>query len=108
LISILNGIVKGQAKEITMMKKRLSDYYPWSDYKPIYMKMMRDVSSIHDVSVLEKTYITDMIAHHQWAVDMATKVLTLDSKPEIARFARQIIADQNNEIQAFKRLLAKY
>jgi uncharacterized protein (DUF305 family) len=28
LISILNGIVKGQAQEITMMKKRLSDYYP--------------------------------------------------------------------------------
>ena len=107
LISILQNIVSGQAQEITMMTKRLSDMSGWSSYKPMYMPMMSDTSSIQDVSLLEQTYITDMIAHHQWAVDMATKVLTLSPKSEIATFARQIIADQSKEIAIFKSLLEK-
>ena len=107
LISILQNIVSGQAQEIKMMQKRLSDWYSWSTYKPMYMKMMSDISHVHDSALAEKTYISEMIVHHQWAVDMATKILTLSPKPEIAAFATKIIADQKKEIALLQSILGK-
>jgi len=62
---ILVNIMSGQASEIKMMKNRLSDNYSGSDYKPMYMPMMRDTSSISAITTLEKMYMEDMIIHHQ-------------------------------------------
>ena len=62
---ILINIMSGQAGEITMMKNRLSDFYSGSDYKAMYMPMMRDTSSISAITTLEKMYMEDMIVHHQ-------------------------------------------
>jgi uncharacterized protein (DUF305 family) len=39
---ILVNIMSGQASEIKMMKNRLSENYSGSDYKSMYMPMMRD------------------------------------------------------------------
>lgn len=65
LKTILENIIKGQTKEITMMKGRLSDYHAGSDYKATYMPMMRDTSTISAITTLEKMYMEDMIIHHQ-------------------------------------------
>ena len=48
-----------------MMKGRLSDYYSGSDYKAMYMPMMRDTSTISDTKIVEKMYMEGMIKHHQ-------------------------------------------
>lgn len=52
---------------------------------------------------LEKAFITDMIPHHQGAVDMA-KLLLEDKtiRPELVKFANDIIAAQEAEIATMK------
>jgi uncharacterized protein (DUF305 family) len=49
---------------------------------------------------LEKAFITDMIPHHQGAVDMA-KLLLQDKtvRPELVKFANDIITAQEAEIK---------
>ena len=122
LKTMLENIIAGQSKEITMMKWRLSDFYSWSNYKPMYMNMMRDTFSISDTKTLEKMYMEDMVLHHQWAVDMANKLLQIMDKQdplirlteagmkyrnELRQFANDIITAQSKEIQEFKKLLAE-
>jgi uncharacterized protein (DUF305 family) len=120
---ILVNIMSGQSSEIKMMKNRLSDNYSGSEYKPMYMPMMRDTKWITDVLVLEKMYMEDMIVHHQWAVDMATKLLTLMKEQDpliklteeimaqrqvLKDFAQNIIDAQTKEIAQFQELLKSY
>lgn len=50
---------------------------------------------------LDKTFLSEMIVHHQGAVDMAKMVL--DSKhPELAKLAQDIISAQEKEISLMK------
>lgn len=119
---ILVNIMSGQASEIKMMKNRLSENYSGSDYKSMYMPMMRDTKWITDVSTLEKMYMEDMIVHHQGAVDMATKILTIINQQDplirlteeamkqreaLKLFAQAIIDAQTKEIIQFQELLKK-
>lgn len=120
---ILVNIMSGQAGEIKMMEKRLSDNYSGSDYKAMYMPMMRDTKWITDILVLEKMYMEDMIAHHQWAVDMANKLLSIMTQQDplirlteewmkqrnaLKAFAQDIIDAQTKEITQFQELLKNY
>lgn len=120
---ILVNIMSGQAHEIKMMKERLSDSYSGSDYKSMYMPMMRDTTWISDIVALEKMYMEDMIAHHQWAVDMATKLLSIMTQQDPAiklteegmkqrqtlkDFAQGIIDAQTKEITQFQEMLKIY
>ena len=120
LKNLLQNIIRGQTSEIIMMKRWLSDYYSWSNYVPQYMKMMRDTTTINDVTTLEKMYIEDMIPHHQWAVDMANALLQIFAqqnpmiklttegathREELKQFAQNIIWSQTIEIQQLKMLL---
>lgn len=51
---------------------------------------------------LDKTFLAEMIVHHQGAVDMAEFIL--DSKhPELAKLGRDIITAQKKEIEMMKR-----
>ncbi len=123
LKSILINIMSGQNQEIIMMKKRISDFYTGSEYKPMYMPMMRDTSTISSITTIEKIYMEDMIKHHQWAIDMAKKILSIMSEQDpliklteawmkhrndVKTFAQAIIDAQSNEIIAFQTLLEKY
>lgn len=120
---ILINIMSGQSSEIKMMKNRLSDSYSGSDYKSMYMPMMRDTSSINAITTLEKMYMEDMIVHHQWAVDMANKLLSIMSQQDpliklteegmkqrdaLKSFAQNIIDAQTKEIAQFQELLKNY
>lgn len=123
LKNILINIMSGQNQEIIMMKKRLADFYTGSEYKPMYMPMMRDTSTISSITTIEKIYMEDMIKHHQWAIDMAKKILSIMSEQDpliklteasmkhrndVKTFAQAIIDAQSNEIIAFQTLLEKY
>ncbi|MEN9551971.1 MAG: hypothetical protein RI935_348 [Candidatus Parcubacteria bacterium] len=58
---------------------------------------------------LEKAFITDMIPHHQGAVDMAKLLLedkTISS--ELRKFAQDIITAQESEIKIMNEWLKKY
>ncbi len=58
---------------------------------------------------LEKAFITDMIPHHQGAVDMA-KLLLQDKtiRPELVKFANDIITAQESEIRQMQEWLKNY
>lgn len=120
LKTILENIIQWQSQEITMMKQRLSEYYPASNYQSHYMPMMRATNGITDITILENMYIQDMILHHQGAIAMANKLLTifeqtdpLSTKDEktaklrsqLTNFAQNIITSQDAEIQAFQKIL---
>lgn len=106
LQQLLSGIISAQRSEITMMSWWLDMWYADSDYVPTYQLMMRDTSTISAISTLETMYLQDMIAHHQWAVQMAQAVLKLpDIRPEVAQFAQQVIDVQQDEIQQMQDLL---
>lgn len=104
---LLENIISSQNTEIRSMLWWLNGRYSWVAYtwEP-YMPMMRDVSNISDISVVENIYIQDMISHHQWATQMAEKVLTLSGlHEEVKSLANNIIKNQSAEINVFESLL---
>ncbi len=104
-----NNIVSSQEAEIKMMQGWLSTQFTGRSYTGMpYMPMMRDTSTLSSTTTIEKMWIEDMIAHHQGAVDMAKKVLTLSPRQEIKTFAENIIKVQSNEIQLMSQLLSNY
>ena len=55
---------------------------------------------------LEKVFLQDMIVHHQGAVDMANELLKDKTvRPELAKFAQDIINAQTGEITMQKKWL---
>ncbi len=58
---------------------------------------------------LEKAFIAEMIPHHQGAVDMA-KLLLEDTtiRPELVKFANDIITAQEGEIKQMQEWLKSY
>ena len=55
---------------------------------------------------LEKVFLQEMIVHHKGAVDMATELLKDKTiKPELAKFAQDIINAQTSEISIQKKWL---
>ena len=58
---------------------------------------------------LEKAFLSEMIVHHQGAVDMA-KMLVADKtiKPELATFGNSIITAQEKEISQMNEWLKAY
>ncbi len=124
LKTLTQNIINGQSQEISMMKWWLQKFYPDTVYEGMwYMPMMRDTSSISAITTIEKTWIEDMIWHHQWAVDMANKVLTLMKQQDpliklsaegnahreaVRTFAQEVIDAQTKEITQMKIMLQSY
>lgn len=46
----------------------------------------------------DKAFLSEMIVHHQGAVEMAQQVLTNSKRPELIQLANDIIKAQNGEI----------
>ncbi len=57
---------------------------------------------------LEKTFLEDMIVHHQGAVDMSRELLKGTNKPELIEFANTIITAQSSEIEMQRKWLKEW
>lgn len=57
---------------------------------------------------LEKTFLEDMIVHHQGAVDMSKELLKGTDRPELIQFANDIISAQSREIEMQKQWLKEW
>jgi uncharacterized protein (DUF305 family) len=67
--------------------------------------MMMDMSKNMDGKTgaeLEKTFLKDMITHHEGAVDMAKKLLEGTKRPELTKMGQDIITVQSKEIEMMK------
>lgn len=56
---------------------------------------------------VEIDFLSDMIPHHQGAIDSAKLLLPLTKNPQIALLAENIIKAQESEIKEFRELIAK-
>ncbi len=50
----------------------------------------------------DQAFLSEMIVHHQGAVEMAQKVLEVSKRPELIKLANDIITAQNKEIEMMK------
>lgn len=118
--SLAKNIIDSQRKEIQQM----NDWYKaWfgkevpSDTEVMNQHgMMRGSNSTHmgmmgddtDTAILEnssnfdKTFIEEMIPHHQMAVMMANMLLQGTSRPEMKQLAQNIISSQTKEINEMR------
>ena len=56
----------------------------------------------------DRDFVTQMIPHHQGAVDMARILLVHGADPELRQLAKGIIAEQQNEIQLMRAWLERH
>lgn len=102
LQTLWNAIIEAQKKEIVLMKSWLQQRYPnpWVDHGATYHLMMRSTEWITDSKQIDAIRATDMIVHHEGAVQMAEKVLSLSGvREEVQAFAREVIRAQWAEIE---------
>ncbi|HET7098985.1 MAG TPA: DUF305 domain-containing protein [Patescibacteria group bacterium] len=92
------GVVGTQTKEIVQMKEWLLSWYlveytPNSNYEP----MMANLTEFKNKEQ-ERVYVEGMVRHHQGAIEMAKKILTLNPRIEVKQIAQDIISAQESEI----------
>jgi len=112
---LAENIIDSQGKEITQMKSWYQDWYgkevPASTggmmgkNDSMHGGMMGDQSdmkNLEEAANFDKTFIEEMIPHHQSAVMMATMLKNGTEKPEMKQLADDIITAQNSEINQMR------
>ena len=123
IIKLGQWIVNGQSNEVNMMKWWLTTRFSGFKYEWMwYMPMMRSTAGLTPQQT-DRQWAEDMIWHHQWALDMANKVLKVMNAQEwplydisveyswfrttLRKFANDVITNQQKEIDQMKLILAK-
>lgn len=106
LKTFAQNVITVQNKEITQMKKWLSEWYEESNpTSGNYTPMMGDLTSLQG-SELDRSYIEGMIEHHLGAIAMAQQVLKLNPRPEVTQMANDIINTQQAEVATLQSWLS--
>ncbi len=102
-------IIQVQKEEIQKMREWLELWYPDRDVQPLYQPMMRDIEGL-TVEEAEKTFLEDMILHHEMAVMKARDLLDkrLARHPESKDMAISIIEAQEEEIELMQKWLDEW
>jgi uncharacterized protein (DUF305 family) len=111
-----NAIIASQEEEIGQMKAWRQEWYGSSETPPMsqmpmiqempgmsmghVMDMQADVDALRAApEPFDLAFIDAMIPHHQSAIDAAQMVLNAAVHPEMSEMARQVIAEQQKEIE---------
>ncbi|RIH90563.1 hypothetical protein Mterra_00358 [Calidithermus terrae] len=105
-------IVAVQNKEIGQLTAWLKGWYGVAPSR-MYMDMMRgDMKAMMDAAMAgmkgkspDRAFLEGMIPHHQDAIDMSELALKKANKPELKKFAREVIAVQSREIGQYREWL---
>ena len=71
----------------------------------MHMGMMgdeSDMASLEQADDFDKTFVEEMIPHHQMAVMMATMLKNGTTRPEMKKLAEDIISAQTKEIDQMR------
>ncbi len=122
---LAHSIILSQGKEITQM----TDWYQlWFDREiptgsntmnqhgmmggsQMHMGMMgndTDVARLENSQDFDRSFVEDMIPHHQMAVMMASMLKNGTTRPEMKTLADNIIATQTKEIDMMRKWLANW
>ncbi len=98
-------IIDKQNIEVEEMKVWYLSWYE-VDYQDVgvYAAMMRNLSELSGAE-LERTFLEDMILHHEAAILAANQVLKLSISKQTEGLAKEIITTQENEIELMQNLL---
>lgn len=124
LIKLANSIISDQQKEITQMQQWRKQWYPKADAPPImwhaemnhempmtakYQEMMQMNVSLGNADAgFDRRFLDAMIPHHQGAVTMAKDALTKSQRPELQKYAKSILASQQQEIDTMTQWRSKW
>ncbi len=114
LIKLAKGIIAEQQKEIEQMKQWRKQWYPKASATPIMWhaemnhemtmtpkhkeSMMMNMSLGKADAGFDLRFLDAMIPHHQGAVTMGKDLLLKSKRPEMKKFAQNIIKSQQAEI----------
>ena len=107
LLVFLREVIRAQESEIAQMETWYQAWY-MQEYVDggTYVPMMRSVARNTPVVEYEKIWLTDMIGHHEGAVQMAQAVLRIDGiHAETRKLAENIVTVQVAEIEQMKEML---
>jgi uncharacterized protein (DUF305 family) len=102
---LAEAIVASQSAEVLALRRYFARWYGGLPSPKSYKPMMRDLNK---VSGPKRTvqFVQDMTVHHEGAVAMSQKVLTLAGiRPETRELAQAIVLAQNEEIAWMRRWL---
>jgi uncharacterized protein (DUF305 family) len=114
LVKLAKSIISEQQKEIAQMQQWRKQWYPKAATTPImwhaemnhemsmtaqYKEMMQMNVSLGNADAgFDKRFLDAMIPHHQGAVTMANDALQKSQRPELQKYAKSIVASQQQEI----------
>ena len=110
--NMANGIIVAQKIEIRIMQQFLQNYkIPLSNnllnqslkLTTEMKEMMDKMNAIKMTNNIDKDYVAMMIPHHESAVEMAKSQLLFGTQNNLVALAKNIIEDQNFEINEFKK-----
>ena len=123
---LANNIIDSQGKEITQMKNWYKTWFGkdvpadnqvmnqhgmMGNSNSTHMGMMGDTSdmtNLEESTDFDRTFVEEMIPHHQMAVMMATMLKNGTEKPEMKKLADDIIAAQTTEIDQMRQWLKNW
>ena len=114
LIKLANSIISDQKQEIAQMQKLRKQWYPKAAATPImwhagmngempmtaeHKQMMQMNMSLGKADAeFDRRFLDAMIPHHQGAVTMGKDALQKSKRPEMQKFAKNIVTSQQKEI----------
>lgn len=115
LVKLAKGIISDQNKEIKQMKQLRKQWYPKASSTPImwhaamngempmtaeHKQMMQMNMSLGKADAdFDRRFLDAMIPHHQGAVTMGKDALQKSQRPEMKKFANNIVTSQQKEIE---------
>lgn len=122
---LASDIITSQGKEIDQMTtwykewfdrtlpigKEVMNQHGMMGGSQMHMGMMgndTDVTRLENAQDFDKTFVEDMIPHHQMAVMMASMLKGGTTRPEMKTLADNIIADQTKEIDMMRSWLTDW
>lgn len=109
LRTLAEEIIEAQAREIEMMEGWRAAWFPDLD-ETFGMDMGMGAMEIDDDESIpfDQRFLEAMISHHVGAVEMAAVALEVSEREEIRTLARDIIADQEAEIELMRGWLLEW
>lgn len=110
--TLADAIIKAQTKEIEDMRGWYSDWFGTNvstsqstmmggmmSGAGMHMGGKEDMDALRGASDFDKTFIEQMIPHHQLAIMMAQMLRSGTERPEMLELAENIIKSQSDEIE---------